>query len=105
MQTRKNKQTFKIYFETTRFRYNNWKGSFTDWFFLEIRLNLRDNIYETFRKENATIKYINNELNHPKPIIKAINPIINQRLSNLLSDIQVFNDRVKPYNEALKITT
>ena len=29
--------------------------------------------------------------------------MINQRLSELSSDMQVFNDRVKPYNEALKI--
>ena len=28
--------------------------------------------------------------------------MINQRLSELSSDMQVFNDRVKSYNEALK---
>ena len=36
------------------------KGLFqTD--FLDIKLNLRENIYEPFRKENAIIKYTNNE--------------------------------------------
>ena len=65
-------------------------------------LNLQDNIHEAFRKENSTIKYINNESNHPKNITIAINPMINQILSKLSSDMQVFNRRVNTYNEALK---
>ena len=70
--------------------------------FLDIELNLRYNIYEPFKKENDTIKYINNESNHPKAIRKTINLMINQGLNNLSSNMHVFNDRVHPYNEALK---
>ena len=67
--------------------------------FLDIKLNLKDNIYKPFKTEISKIMYINNESNHSKTIRKAINPMINQRLSNLSSDMHVFNDRV---NEALK---
>ena len=63
---------------------------------------MRDNIYEPFKKVNATIKYMNNNSNHPKTIRKAINQMINQIFSHLSNDKPVFNDRVKPYNEALK---
>ena len=58
---------------------------------------MRDNKYEPFKKENATIKYINNESNHPKTIIKSINQI-----KDLVTyQVIVFNDRVKTYNEAV----
>ena len=63
---------------------------------------MRENIYEPFRKKYATIKYINNETNHPQNFRNTINPMINYRLSKLSCDMQVFHDRVKPYNEALK---
>ena len=59
---------------------------------------MRDNIYEPFKKVNAKIK---NRITL-KTIRKANHPMVNIRLNNLSSDIQVFNDRVKPYNEALK---
>ena len=51
--------------------------------FLDIKLNLRQNIYERFRQENATIKYINNESNYPQNIRNSIKSMINQRLSKL----------------------
>ena len=77
------------------------KGLFlTD--FLDIKLNLRDGTYEPFRKENAAIKYINNQSNHPRNIRRDINPMINRRISSLSCNIHVYNDRVKPYNTALR---
>ena len=69
--------------------------------FLDIWSNLQENIYESFRKENAIVKYINNESNHPQNIIIAINRMVNQILCKLFSTMQVFNYRAKPYN-ALK---
>ena len=50
--------------------------------FLDIRLNLRENIYEPFRKENAIVKYINNESNHPQNIRNAVNQ--NQKLVQII---------------------
>ena len=63
--------------------------------FLHVKLKLRDNIYGPFKNEN-------NESNRPKTTIKYIKPMINPRLHDLSSDIQVFNDKVNTYNEALE---
>ena len=41
-------------------------------FFLDISLNLRNNKYEPYKKEYSEIKYIPNQSNNPKIIIKDI---------------------------------
>ena len=49
------------------------KGLFqTD--FLDFRLKLRNNLYEPLKKEIYSIKYINNQSNHPKTVRKSTNP-------------------------------
>ena len=85
-----NKQKLKSIFKEHGFDITSEKGLFHN-DFLDIKLNLRNHIYEPFNKVNATIKYISNKYNHPKTIRKYIYPMINQRLSHLTSDIQVFN--------------
>ena len=53
-------------------------------------------------KPNNQTKYVNKKSNHPRNIIKAIPSSVNQRLSNISSDIKQFNDTKKPYQDALK---
>ena len=59
MPPRKTSKNLRSIFKEHGFNITIEKSLFqTD--FLNIKLNLRDNIYKPFKKENATIKYINN---------------------------------------------
>ena len=54
-----------------------------------------------YRKENANVKYINNESNHPKLIRKSISSTIKKRLSKLSSNDKIFVSIKKDYDNAL----
>ena len=54
------------------------------------------------RKENDIPKYINVQSNHPKNIIKDIPKIINDRLSTISSNKDIFNQEENIYQEQLK---
>ena len=69
--------------------------------FLDITMNLPNNTYAPFRKDNSHIKYINNQSNHPKLIRKSISPMIYNRLIKLSSSKTIFDNIKKDYNEAL----
>ena len=69
--------------------------------FLDINMNLSSNAFAPYKKENSNVKYINNGSNHPKTIRKAISPVINNRLSKLSSNKEIFDSVKKDYNEAL----
>ena len=69
--------------------------------FLDISMDLCNNTYSPYRKENANVKYINNGSNHPKLIRKSISSMINKRLSRLSSNDKIFNSIKKDYDEAL----
>ena len=70
--------------------------------FLDVTLNLNNGSYRPYMKPNNQTKYVNKKSNHPRNIIKAIPSSMNQRLSNISSDIKQFNDTKKPYQDALK---
>ena len=69
--------------------------------FLEISMNLCNDTFSPYRKENANVKYINNGSNHPKIIRKSISSMINNRLSKLSSNIMIFNSIKKDHDDAL----
>ena len=69
--------------------------------FLDISMNLCNNTFSPYRKENANVKYINNGSNHPKLIRKIISSMINNRLSKLSSNNKIFNNNKKYYDNAL----
>ena len=48
--------------------------------FLDISMNLCNNTFSPYRKENTNVKYINNCSNHPKLKRKSISSMINNRL-------------------------
>ena len=52
-------------------------------------------------KENESPVYVNAESNHPPKILKNIPLGINERLSRISANEQVFNDAAPPYQEAL----
>ena len=72
--------------------------------FLDIELDLINNSYKPYKKPNHNPMYINVNSNHPPSIIKQIPVSINRRLSNVLSNEELFLNNIQPYREALKMS-
>ena len=70
--------------------------------FLDIYLDLQNGIYKPFRKANQQPTYVHKDSNHPTSIKKQIPTMIEDRLSNLSSNKDVFLSEVPAYNNALK---
>ena len=71
--------------------------------FLDVRFNLKDNIYEPYRKPNSDPIYINKQSNHPPNIIRDIPKAIGKRLSDISCNKSMFDKTVHVYEKALKI--
>ena len=69
--------------------------------FLDIYLNLANHEFKPFRKENYQIQYINKNSNHPPTIKKQLPTMISKRLSTLSSSKPIFENEIRPYNNAL----
>ena len=69
--------------------------------FLDIHFNLAKLEFKPFRKENSQIQYINKNSNHPPTIKKQLPTMISKRLSTLSSTEQIFQNELRPYNNAL----
>ena len=69
--------------------------------FLDITLDLRNNRYHPFRKENSRTSYIHCKSNHPFHIKKEIPKMVQKRLSSLSKDQQAFEENKDHYEEAL----
>ena len=69
--------------------------------FLDVTLDLENNIYKPFIKPNNHIIYVNVESNHPPEIIRNIPESINVRLNSLSKTQEIFNQSIQPYQEAL----
>ena len=78
------------------------KTNLTSVDFLDIRLNLRDNTYQPYRKPNSEPIYINKSSNHPKNIIKDLPKAIGKRLSDTSCNQEVFEATLLIYEEALR---
>ena len=70
--------------------------------FLDIRLNLKDNTYEPYRKPNSEPIYIHKSSNHPKNIIKNLPKAIEKRYSDTSCNQEVFEATLPIYEEALR---
>ena len=73
--------------------------------FLDVRLNLEENEYRPFRKENDLPVYIDTKSNHPPTIIKQIPSMINKRLSNLSSNQKIFDEEKYLCTKTVECTT
>ena len=70
--------------------------------FLDITLDLQNNIYHPFRKENAKEIYINSNSNHPPNIKRELPKVIQHRLLHLSKNKHVFDEHKMPYQSALR---
>ena len=70
--------------------------------FLDITFNLVNNTYKPYPKPNNEPQYINKQLNHPPNIIKQLPKSTEKRLSENSSNVDVFNESVQTYNNALR---
>ena len=69
--------------------------------FLDITFDLVNNTYKPYRKPNNEPQYINNQSNHPPSIIKQLPKSVEKHLSKISSNVDVFNESVQTYNNAL----
>ena len=70
--------------------------------FLDVRFNLNEQTYETYRKPNNEPVYINIQSNHPPNIIADIEKAVYKRLTNISCNKNVFDRNVGIYQAALK---
>ena len=76
-------------------------ANITETDFLDLYLDLKNNSYRPFRKDNRKIQYINAESNHPQSIQQLPN-MISKRISNLSCSKEVFEKESPVYNDALR---
>ena len=69
--------------------------------FLDITLNLETGHYEPYMKENNTIFYVHNKSNHPPTILKNLPKNIENRLSKISANEEIFITAIPPYQAAL----
>ena len=69
--------------------------------FLDVNLDLINNKYYPFRKENNEPLYINKNSNHPPSIVKQIPKMISKRLSDNSSNLHEFEKAKPAYEKAL----
>jgi hypothetical protein len=69
--------------------------------FLDVTMNMKSGKHHPYRKPNDKPLYINRKSNHPPNIIKQIPTIIQNRLSELSSGPEEFENAKQDYCEAL----
>ena len=70
--------------------------------FLNVTLNLSNNISKPFLKADQYPSYINENSNHPKAIIKQVRKAVKLRIRNLSANEKIFQESSKIYMDALK---
>ena len=68
---------------------------------LDVTFNLNDGTYRPYQKPDNIIQYIHVESNHPPNIIKQIPKTIQNRLSQLSSNEEIFNESAPFYEDIL----
>ena len=69
--------------------------------FLDVTFKLKIESYQSFRKPNNELKYIEINSNHPPQIMKQLPKSIEKRLSEISPFKEIF-DNSKPYKKALQ---
>ena len=70
--------------------------------YLDVTLNLNDGSYKPYRKPDEETLYIHAKSNHPPNIIKQLPISVEDRLRNLSSSKEIFEEAAKHYQEALE---
>ena len=72
--------------------------------FLDVTFDLDNNANKPFRKENNKPIYINKHSNHPPSIFKQLPNSIEKRITEISSNKDIFDESIKPYKDALKLS-
>ena len=59
--------------------------------FLDVTFNLTNGTYRPYKEANESLLYINTSFNHPAQVIKQLTISLSERLSNNLSNEEIFN--------------
>ena len=70
--------------------------------FLDITLDLELGTYSPYTKPNDTPLYVHSGSNRPPSILKNIPLAVNDRLSAISSNKEIFNKAVPPYQKSLE---
>ena len=70
--------------------------------FLDVTLDLKNNIFFPYRKPNDIPQYIHHQSNHPPSILRQLPSMISKRLSDISSSEEVFNKAKPQYDKALE---
>ena len=70
--------------------------------FLDVTLDLPNNIFFPYRKPNDEPLYIHSQSNHPPSILRQLPGMISKRLSDISSSEEVFNKTKTQYDKALE---
>ena len=69
--------------------------------FLDVTFELPTGMHKPFLKPNNIIQYVHTSSNHPRHIIENIPKGVEDRISMLSSNEEIFQDAIPPYQEAL----
>ena len=69
--------------------------------FLDVTFNLSTGLYSPYMKPNNEIYYVHSKSNHPKTILKNLPKNVQNRLSKISANEDIFNDAKPPYQAAL----
>ena len=70
--------------------------------FLDVTFDLKNNTYKPYCKPNNKPQYINKHSNHPRNVLKQLPKYIEKRISENSSNIEVFNQSITLYKDALR---
>ena len=69
--------------------------------FLDVLLDLENNCYQPYHKNNNKLSYVHSGSNHPRMVLNNIPAAINRRLSFISSNETCFNQEKSEYQKAL----
>ena len=69
--------------------------------FLDVTFNLSTGLYSPYMKPNNEIFYVHSKSNNPKTILKNLPKNIQNRLSKISANEDIFNNAKDPYQAAL----
>ena len=69
--------------------------------FLDVTFDLSTGLYSPFMKENNEIFYVHSKSNHPKSILKNLPKNVQNRLSKISANEEIFTAHAPPYQAAL----
>ena len=70
--------------------------------FLDVTLDLSNEVYKPYKKPNSNTMYVNAKSNHPPTVIKHLPESVNKRLNDISCNEEVFNAAKGEYEKALQ---